>query len=123
MMGRRRRDQGHAVRYFASVQRVQGLAGTKAETRVMPGTSHRVADHQSVRQRRAVVGAGGVDRKDLSAGGCQSNCLFADVTRAHVSDRSRIAAYPIDAAAAAKFPTPKGTSIQHGEPSPRVCIQ
>ena len=121
MMGRRRRDQGHAVRYFASVRRVQGLAGTKAETRVMP--AHRVADHQSVRQRRAVVGAGGVDRKDLSAGACQSNCLFADVTRAHVSDLSRIAAYPIDAAAAAKFPLRRELGFSTGNLSPRVCIQ
>jgi phage tail tape-measure protein len=51
----------------------------------MPGASHCVADNQSIRQRRAVVGAGGADRKDLSAGACQQNGLFADMAGEHAS--------------------------------------
>ena len=51
----------------------------------MPGTSHRVLDHQPFRQRSAVVGAGGTDREELVAAARDEYGFLADVPCEHAS--------------------------------------
>jgi hypothetical protein len=46
---------------------------------MVPGAAHRIADHDSVRQRRAVVGAVGADGHDFFADAGKHHRLAIDV--------------------------------------------
>jgi hypothetical protein len=62
---------------------MQYFSGLEAETSVMPGTPHGVSDHQPIRERTAVMGAGGADRKEIIAALHKQHGLFANVARQH----------------------------------------
>lgn len=62
---------------------MQRFSGLEAETGVMPGTPHGVSDHQPVRERTAVMGTGGADRKEVIAALHQQHDLFSNVARQH----------------------------------------
>jgi hypothetical protein len=51
----------------------------------MPGTPHSVLNHESLRQRSAVVGTGGADREHLITSAGKQHGFFADVTCKHTS--------------------------------------
>ena len=45
----------------------------------MPGTTHRVRDHQAFAERSAVMGAGGADREHLPAMAGEQDLFIADL--------------------------------------------
>jgi hypothetical protein len=49
----------------------------------MPGTTHRVVDHQSLAERPTVMGATGADRENLLAAAGQQHGLLADPADQH----------------------------------------
>src|ERR1700677_4199607 len=57
----------------------RGLAGSKVETGMMPGTAHGVVDHEPVNKRRVIVRAQGPDREYLCSAAHQQNLLAAGV--------------------------------------------
>src|SRR5581483_11417578 len=59
------------------------FARPQAETRVMPWTAHRIADHQALAERAAVVRTGRADREVLIAATRHEHRLASDVASLH----------------------------------------
>src|SRR5262245_8035787 len=69
---------------------VECLTAAEAETGVMPGTTHGVVNHQTVRQGTAVVRAAGIDGKELLAAPCQQDGVVADAAGQHLPIAERV---------------------------------
>src|SRR5258708_39245857 len=74
--------------YFAAWQGTEGWSergpsGPHAETGGMQGTPHGVPGHQPIRERTAVMGTGGADRKEIIAALHEQHDLFSNVARQH----------------------------------------
>jgi len=50
---------------------------------MMPGTPHGISDHQPVRERTAVMGTGGADRKEIIAALHEQHELFFNIAAIH----------------------------------------
>ncbi len=72
---------GHRVQR----RRAQGLAGTQAETGMMPGASHGIADEETLRERPPVMGARRTDGEDLIAPTSEKHRLGADMPGDHAA--------------------------------------
>src|SRR5207245_6079167 len=71
-------------------RRAHCFSGSQAETSVVPGTAHRVTDHQPFGEWAAVVGAFGADCEKLVAAAREQDRVLAHVAGQHptVGDHS-----------------------------------
>ena len=64
-------------------RRPEGFSGAQIETGVVPGATHRVANHKTLGERPLIMGALGTDCEHLTAAAHQQNLLVAVMTDEH----------------------------------------
>lgn len=71
------------ARYWAKRRRPEGLSRAQIETGVVPGATHRVANHETLGERPLIMGTLGTDCEHLPAAAHQQNLLVARMTDEH----------------------------------------
>ena len=69
--------------YWAERRRPERLSRAQIETGVVPGATHRVANHETLGERPLIMGTLGTDCEHLPAAAHQQNLLVAGMTEEH----------------------------------------